>query len=341
MEHETKKPVSLNRRRFMQIIAVAGATATCWKIGLLGTGKALQVARRSQPIMGTVLNLTVYGPNRDSCEEAINNTIERMLLLESHLSRHMKGSELTKLNGRGRLDNPSEYLLDVLNLAWDISKKTSGAFDVTVLPLLRMHESIHGKNDHPDQELLTTTKELVNYENLHFAEDKLRFTNQGMGVSLDGIGKGYIVDQGISTLKSHGFNNVYLEAGGDLMVSGQKDKSSPWRIGLRSPRAEQTQKPVIIEVSDKAVATSGDYLQAFTPDLKHHHIIHPESGFSPQELASCTITAPNVALADSLATAVMVLGKADGFDLIEPMDGCECLVIDKQLTQSSTTGFFS
>ncbi|HIP82464.1 MAG TPA: hypothetical protein EYH19_02630 [Desulfocapsa sulfexigens] len=81
-------------------------------------------------------------------------------------------------------------------------------------------------------------------------------------------------------------------------------------MGLRSPRSGQAQIPVILEVSDKAVATSSDYLQAFTPDLKYHHIIHPESGFSPTELAICTITAPNVALADSLATAVMVLGIA-------------------------------
>jgi len=342
MEYGTKrKSVYLNRRKFMQIIAVAGASAICWKSGMFGTGKTLQVARRSQSIMGTVLNLTVYGPDRDSCEEAINKTIDKMLLLESHLSRHMKGSELAKLNGSGTLTNPSEYLLDVLTLADDISRKTSGAFDVTVLPLLQMHESIRGKNDHPDREYLAATKKLVNYEHLSLAKDKLRFRKQGMGISLDGIGKGYIVDQGISTLRSHGFNNVYLEAGGDLMVSGLKDKSSPWRIGLRSPRSGKTQKPVILEVSDKAVATSGDYLQPFTSNLKHHHIIHPASGFSPLELASCTITAPNVALADSLATAVMVLGKADGFDLIESMDGCECFVVDKHLGQFNTTGFFA
>lgn len=341
MECETRKPVYLNRRRFLQIVAVAGATATCWKVGLLGTGKNLQVARRSQPIMGTILNLTVYGPDRDSCDEAINKTLEKMLLLESLLSRHMKKSELAKLNTSGGLTNPSVHLLDVLTLARDISKKTSGAFDVTILPLLQMHESIRGANDHPDQKYLSSTQKLVNYEHLQLSKDKVHFTKEGMGISLDGIGKGYIVDQGISTLKSHGFNNVFLEAGGDLMVSGQKDKNSPWRIGLRAPRSEHPQKPVILKVSDKAVATSGDYLQPFTPDFKHHHIIHPKSGFSPLELASCTITAPNVALADSLATAVMVLGKDDGFDLIESMEGCECFVIDKQLIHSNTTGFFA
>lgn len=340
MDHETKKPVNLNRRRFMQLVAVAGASTICWKLSFLGTGKPLQAAYRSQPIMGTVLNLTVYGPDRDGCEEALNKTIEKMVTLESHLSRHMATSELSRLNRSGNLTNPSVDILNVLTLAEDISKKSSGTFDVTVLPLLLMHESIRGQNEHPDQQQLTSAKKLAGFENVRLDKDMIRFEKDGMGISLDGIGKGYIVDQGVATLRSHGFNNVYVEAGGDLMVSGQKNNHDPWRIGLRDPRGKQ-HKPTIIEVSNRAVATSGDYLQPFTPDLKHHHIIHPQSGFSPQELASCTITAPNVALADGLATAVMVLGKDDGFDLIESMDGCEAYVVDKNHNNLNTTGFFS
>lgn len=97
---------------------------------------------------------------------------------------------------------------------------------------------------------------------------------------------------------------------------------------------------VTIDISDKAVATSGDYLQAFTPDLKHHHIIDPRIGFSPPELASCTVTAPTVAEADGLATALMVLGKNDALDLIESMDGCEAYLVGKDLRACNTTGFF-
>ena len=162
-----------------------------------------------------------------------------------------------------------------------------------------------------------------------------------MGVSLDGIGKGYIVDRGVDQLKDYGFNNVYVEAGGDLMVSGQKSDDTPWRIGIRNPRPEQKKELVTLKVSDKAIATSGDYFQAFSPDLKHHHIIDPRSGFSPPELASCTVTAPNVALADGLATAAMVLGKDAALDLLEPMQGCEAYMVTKELKQYNTTGFFS
>lgn len=291
--------------------------------------------------MGTVLNLTVYGIDRDSCEEAVDQTIATMKALESTLSRHMPGSELARLNQAAVLYQPSEDLIKVLAMASDLSKKSAGAFDVTILPLLHLHESIRGTNDHPDAQQLASARRLVGYEKITQSERIIRLKNPGMGISLDGIGKGYIVDQGVAALRQRGFTNVYVEAGGDLMVSGQKEAAVPWRIGLRSPRPQQNEKLVTVAISDKAVATSGDYLQAFTPDLRHHHIIDPRSGFSPPELASCTVTAPSVALADGLATALMVLGKNDALDLIEPMPGCEAYMVDKNLQPCHTTGFFS
>lgn len=331
----------VDRRKFLQIVAVAGAGAACWKLGLFGSTKTIQMARRSQPIMGTVLNLTVYGPDQDRCEEALNQTVATMKGLERRLSRHMVGSELSELNRTAILENPSDDLLNVVTLAQDISRKSSGAFDITILPLLQLHEQNKGTNNSPNPQQHSSAHKLVGYEKLQLDGKKVRLAETGMGISLDGIGKGYIVDQGVASLRSLGFNNVYVEAGGDLMVSGQKEENVPWRIGIRNPRPQHDQKLVTIAVSDKAVATSGDYMQAFTPDLKNHHIIDPRSGFSPPELASCTVTAPNVALADGLATAIMVLGKDYAFDLLEPLKGCEAYMVDKNLQKFNTSGFFS
>ncbi len=330
-----------NRRSFLQIVAVTGAAGACWKLGLFGSTKSIQVARRSQPIMGTVLNLTVYGPDRDSCEEALNQTIATMKTLEGKLSRHMPDSELSQLNRTAVLTEPGVDLRNVLTMANDLSRKSSGAFDVTILPLLHLHERIRGTNDHPDPQQHASARRLVNYEKIAFDGKSIRLQEAGMGISLDGIGKGYIVDKGVATLRKLGYSNVYVEAGGDLMVSGKKEDTVPWRIGIRSPRPQQNQKLITVAVSDKAVATSGDYLQSFTPDLKHHHIIDPRSGFSPPELASCTVTAPSVALADGLATALMVLGKDAALDLLEPMEGCEAYMVDKNLKHFNTSGFFS
>lgn len=92
---DTASPSSrFTRRKVLQIVALAGAEGTSWQLGLFQGGSGLQATRRSQPIMGTSLNLTVYGKDRDSCEHAIDAVITRMLALEGKLSRHMETSPL-------------------------------------------------------------------------------------------------------------------------------------------------------------------------------------------------------------------------------------------------------
>lgn len=334
-----KRRYGLNRRKFLQLVAVTGVSAACWRLGLFG-GETLQVARHSLPIMGTVLNLTVYGPDKDQCQEGVGKTATAMRALEAKLSRHMENSELAELNRHGFLADPSAELREVLSLARELHRRSSGAFDVTMLPLLRLHEAAHG-GEHPAMDSVAAARRLVSMEGVSYTGDSLRLARPEMGLTLDGIGKGYIVDRGVAELKKCGFANVYVEAGGDLMVTGNKEGRTPWRIALRPPRPQPGEKPTVVAVSDKAVATSGDYLQAFSADFRHHHIIDPRSGFSPPELASCTVTAPTVALADGLATALMVLGREDGLALIKGMDGCEAYLVDKGLQVAHSKGFFS
>jgi FAD:protein FMN transferase len=334
-----KRRYGLNRRKFLQLVAVSGVSAACWRLGLFG-GETLQVARHSLPIMGTVLNLTVYGPDRDQCQEGVVKTANAMRALENKLSRHMENSELARLNRHGFLASPSAELRKVLSMAGDLHHRSSGAFDVTMLPLLRLHEAARG-GELPTNDSVAAARRLVSMDDVSSIGGSLRFARPEMGLTLDGIGKGYIVDRGVAELKNCGFANVYVEAGGDLMVTGNKEGRTPWRIALRPPRPQPGEKPVVVAVSDKAVATSGDYLQAFSADFRHHHIIDPRSGFSPPELASCTVTAPTVAMADGLATTLMVLGREDGLALIEGMDGCEAYLVDKGLQVAHSKGFFS
>lgn len=340
MNRPTPSSTSFNRRTFLQIVATTGAVGACWKLGLLGGANKLQVVRRSQPIMGTYLNLTLYGDDRDQCEQAIRQTIERMVALEQKLSRHVTTSEVGSLNSTGVLNSPSAPLLDILDLSRTLSEKSDGGFDITVMPLLAMHQATQGTNSHNDQ-LVANTRRKTDYTKLQWNSQQVNFTEPDMAITLDGIAKGYVVDQGIAALKQNGFTNLFVDAGGDLMVTGAKDDGSPWKIGIHKPRKESSDKQVVISASNKAIATSGDYFQAFSPDLRHHHIIDPRTGFSSPELASCTVTAPTVALADGLATAVMALGQENGLELLESMEGCEGYLIDKQLTPSHSTGFFS
>ena len=335
MKTGTKKQMLVDRRRFLQIVAVAGAAGAGWTLGLYRNSSRYKVVSASRAMMGTVVNLTLYGPEKSRLEAAVETTLARMLALEKLLSRHDPASELARLNLTGNIKRPSHDLITVLELARFISDKTNGAFDITVLPLVKLQQA--GRI--PDRVSIEKALAVTDYRHITIDEDKIVLTRQGMGLTLDGIGKGYIVDQGVEALKQNGFGNAYVEAGGDLMVSGRKPGDKPWRIGIKNPRPSRSGKLVILKTSNRAVATSGDYMQAYSKDFARHHIVNPKTGYSPPELASATITAPTVALADALATAAMVMGHKKSIAMLQTMPNCEGYFIDKKLNHYQSTGF--
>lgn len=327
------------RRGFLQIVAAAGAAGALWHFGLRPKNLPLHTVRESRIMMGTQINLIVHDQDQKRCENAIHSTFARMDELISRLSRHDPASELSRLNRHGTLPDPSEDIRQVLLLAGNISTSTEDAFDVTVLPLVELYTGAQAGKTLPDENKVNAALQLVDHKKVHISDSAINLKQKGMGITLDGIGKGYIVDQGVATLRSNGFTNVYVEAGGDLMVSGTKASSKPWRIGIRNPRPEKASELIVVEMSNKAVATSGDYMQPYTADRRYHHIIDPHTGISPPELASATVFAPTVALADGLATAAMVLGPERALAALESMADCEGFFIGKDLQQYRTKGF--
>jgi thiamine biosynthesis lipoprotein len=125
------------------------------------------------------------------------------------------------------------------------------------------------------------------------------------------------------------------------MASGLKEGDAPWKIGIKSPRDSQPGLLDQISVSDQAVATSGDYFQYYSVDLRHHHIIDPRIGYSDPELASVTVVSGRAMLSDALATAVMVLGVDQGLRLIESIPNVEAYLVAKDLEVVATSGFGS
>jgi thiamine biosynthesis lipoprotein len=324
-----------DRRDLLKILAVGGAGAAAWKLGLFDRMRTRQVTR-SRTLMGTGIHLTVLGDDLEAAEAAADATLGRMADLEALLSRYQSGSEVSLLNRTGHVQ-ASDALLDVLRLANRISEAGDGAFDITVQPLLDAYRrSSH--SDGADGAVLEQAVGLVNHRGVRIDGAGVSLAQPGMAITLDGIGKGYVVDRGVDVLKQRGFHDVFVEAGGDLVASGEKSGGVPWRIGIRSPRAGSALQ-ARFDARNRAVATSGDYMQPFTADYAQHHILDPRTGYSSPELASSTVMAPDAATADALATLTMVLGSRRGRDLLEQMPDCEGYFVSKDLQVTRTTGF--
>lgn len=329
-----KKHSVVSRRDFIKILALSGvagiATLSQWDQSLTES-----VVCETRLLMGTIIHIKVVSRDVKTASVAINTCLNHMASLESLFSRFRSDSQLTQLNQTGALPKAHPKLIALIEKSHQLSQYTNGAFDITVKPLLDLYQTSHNL---PNEKQIHQTLSLVDYRNLELHGDTLGFTKPDMSITLDGIAKGFIVDEGVAVLQRFGFENVMVEAGGDLLALGQKAPNHPWKIGLQAPRKELGSLMFTITVHNKAVATSGDYLQAFTSDYRAHHIIDPRSGYSSPELASVSVLAPTLALADGLATAVMVMGKA-GMHLVEQCEMCEAYAITKNCSILKTSGF--
>ena len=335
---ERPSPVAApSRRDFLRILAVGGAGAAAWRLGLLPGGPHA-VAQESRRLMGTQVNLTVVGEDREAAQAAVGATLARMTEIERRLSRHRDDSEISRLVAAGRIDGASDSLLEVLRLADRISRMGDGAFDVTVQPLVDLYrDHLTAHRTLPPRAAIERELERVGYGAVRIDGRTVTLERPDVRITLDGIGKGYVVDQGVAELRRLGWPDVLVEAGGDLVAGGEKSAGIPWRVGIRSPRRAAALQ-ARLDARDRAVATSGDYMQPFTPDFAQHHILDPRNGLSSPELASATVLAHDAATADGLATLTMGLGPERSRELLEELPGCEGYFVTKNLEVVKTSG---
>jgi thiamine biosynthesis lipoprotein len=334
---------SVNRRDFLRLTAIGAGVLVAGGIGfkqfLSSSGLELQRYSETRKLLGTLVTITLIDTDGSRAANTVGDTFAEIERLSGLLSRHDPSSELSRLNNTGRLAGASGELVSVLERARYYAQLTGGAFDVTVGPLVDLYSTHFARyNAPPDTTAVAEARQLVGYQMLTLKGSDVVLLKPGMGITLDGIAKGYIVDQAVALLKARGMARVLVEAGGDLSLRGLRQDGHPWRVGIHHPRA-LTGYYQVLEQSSGAMATSGDYEAAFTADFRYHHIIDPRTGSSPMGLSSATVLASDAASADALSTAALVLGMTKGLELLERLAGVEALLIDKQMTSRVTSGF--
>jgi thiamine biosynthesis lipoprotein len=149
------------------------------------------------------------------------------------------------------------------------------------------------------------------------------------GVDPTGLAKGWIAERALERLRLAGLAAAMVNAGGDVAAFGEPEPGRRWRIGVLDPRAAGALLGVV--ELDGAVATSGTYERG-------HHVLDPGSGQPAPGPLSATVTGPDLALADALATGLLAAGES-GLGSIESLEGYEALGMDDDGTVFATTGF--
>jgi FAD:protein FMN transferase len=324
----------MNRRGFLKITAACGLAAglSLPVLRQLAAIGELAELRETRFMIGTVIHLNLVAADQENGRRVMQAVFAEIERLAAIFDPRRAETPLARLNASAQLDNAPLELIQVLGKAIHYSSITEGAFDVTVKPL----QDARTAGLPIGSQLL----DLVDYRSLKIEGSRISLLKPGMGITLDGIAKGWIVDVAVALLGVQGYENALVEAGGDLVAAGLNGPAKPWKVGIAHPRAaDGTQTIASIQVTKSGLATSGDYRNAISPDFVQNHIIDPHSGFSPAELASATVIAPTCADADALSTALMVLGTDRGLELIDRMDGFSALTVSKDLNVRRSLNF--
>ncbi|MCQ1536286.1 FAD:protein FMN transferase [Methanosarcina sp. KYL-1] len=298
----------------------------------------LQAFQQTRSIMDTTVTVMVYAPNETEAMQAIDNAFVEISRVDALMTPSKEESQLNILNSEGKLQGADPAVINVLERSKYYSETSGGAFDITIQPVLDLWKSKFspgGTYEPPTAEELNETLELVNYSEIRIENGNVTL-KPGMKVAVGGIAKGYAVDRAIESLQADGIENAFVNAGGDGKYIGQKPDGTSWLVGLQNPNKNE-QYLTVIKARDVAVATSGNYERYFNESAKVSHISDPRTGYPSTSLISSTVIAENAIDADAFATAVFVMGEEEGLEMIESVEGVECLIVteDRRLVYSS------
>ncbi len=330
----------------MRIIVCSSLVLSFLLFSCKNENTATQMEAGFQRISGETMGTTYNVSYQDMEDRNFKGAIDSLLIaINDEVSTYIPSSFISKFNQtkeeiRFSINKISEYPHFTKNYfrAEEIYNLTNGNFDPTVMPLVNYWG--FGYQDKTITKVDSAVVDSILNNFIGFSKIKIKntgeadkmvayFTKQHPNLELDfsALAKGYGVDQIFEYLEARGVKNSMIEIGGEVRTSGKNDKGKNWSIGINTPKrdAQVTDFQAIVELNNKALATSGNYRNYYVVDsIKYSHTINPSTGFPEKNtLLSASIFANDCMTADALATACMVIGLPAAAELIENQEGVE------------------
>ena len=305
--------------------------------------------------MGTTWSVVVPDPPDGVDAGRLQSIVDEVYSeVNATLSTYDPSSELSRFN-QYESTSPvaaSPMLCEVIALAADVGEATGGAFDVTVGPLVGLWGFGSAAGDGagartPDAATLEAARSQVGRDKLIVdrVAGTLQKTAEELAVDVDGIAPGYAVDRVAERFEDIGVQRYLIELGGELRSRGLSPDRRPWRVAIEAPLGGERRPYALVALDGQGLSTSGDYRDVRIVDGRRvSHTIDPRTGAPVgHRLASVTVVQGTAALADAYATALMVLGPQEGFELATRM-GIPALFIvrsedGREFTERATASF--
>lgn len=300
-------------------------------LGLTGCSSVQKTAPESSLdffAMNTYISMTAYGKQ---AKQALEDAREWTEQLEALWSVTEESSDLYAINhSDGSPVTVNDDTAKVLAFAMEMAGQTGGMLEPTIYPVLTAWGFTTDEKRVPSEQELSELLPLVGYENVSLNGNEVTLPS-GMMLDLGAVGKGYASDEAAKILRDAGVPSALLDFGGNILAVGSKPDGSDWRLGLKDPFADGNIG--ILEVSDCAVVTSGNYENYFAGEdgRVYGHIIDPRTGYpADNDLASVTIISQDGKLCDALSTALFVMGKDGAIDYWRQNPGFEMILIGSE-----------
>ena len=284
--------------------------------------------------MGSDFEITIVGKNESNANFFLDLAINEIRRIEKLISSWDNNSQTSKINLNAGIKpiKVDKELFDLISRSIKISNLTQGAFDISYASLDKVWYFDKKMLKMPSEEEIKKSVSKVGFNNIVL--DKKNQTvflkNKGMKIGFGAIGKGYAADMAKLILLKNNVKSGIINASGDLTAWGEKPSGEDWMVAIVNP-LKKSNVFSWLPIKNKAVVTSGNYERFIKFNGKlYSHIIDPRTGYPSEGLLSVTIFSENAELADALATSVYVLGEEIGVDLINQLNGIDCIIINNK-----------
>lgn len=289
----------LSRRRFLTIAAAAASAGT---LPLGNTAHAETTRHWLGTALGARASIRLDHPDAYNIIIAIRAELDR---LEQIFSLYRASSELSRLNGSGKLLHPSFEMVELLSLCDSIHSATSGLFDPTIQPVWATYAENYASERIPETTAIEAALKQTGWSKVSFSPERITLHEAGMALTFNGIAQGFIADKIARLLREKGLGNILVDTG-EFYALGPMPNGKEWPVELKSEQSSAPYRKV--SLSDAALASSASLGTAFDPAGRVGHIIDPRSGrTAPSNFPLITVRAPTAARADAFSTAMCLM----------------------------------
>ena len=301
----------------------------------LNMGDEIKEVKRTQILLGTVVDIQVRDADERKTDDAITKAFAEIKRIDDLFTTYNEDSPVWQFNHSNdsiiAVDEEIYKLMILCDSLWKIS---GGSFDVAIESLVQAWGFDSKSPEVPDSEQIEVALKESGWNKIKLLDENKVYRREKIKLNFGAIAKGYAVDKAIEALKNLGIESALVNAGGEIKAIG-----NDWVIGVQHPR-EVNEIIRRIKLNGMSAATSGDYENYFEKDgVRYHHILDPNTGYPSKELQSVTVIHKDNVFADGLATAVFVMGKEKGTNLIESLNDTEAMIIDERGQIYYSSGF--